>query len=181
MIGIGRLHEAKQLTEQAMQLGRKSEGRVLPDVSYPMLLQAEMLREWNELDAARTLAKEAIYGCEQIKSAALLIYLLYGHAVLLRVSLSRGELDEAYSAFQQMERIGININQYAYIAVCSRFTIIDQVRLWLACGELERATQWAEKLEIRGQHGTPFAHEQEEVARVHILLAKAQPDLALHG
>jgi LuxR family transcriptional regulator, maltose regulon positive regulatory protein len=179
MIGAGRLHEALQLTEQAIQLGNKSEGLTLPDVSYPALLQAEILREWNELDAARTLAEEAICVCEQIESPALLIYLLYGNSILLRIFLSRGELDAAHAAFQQIEYIGANMNQSVYTGVCSRFATIDQVRLWLARGELKLAMLWAERLDIGKQYGTPFAHEQAEVARVHILLAKAQPDLAL--
>ena len=59
------------------------------------------------------------------------------------------------------------------------FTIVDQVRLWLACGELDRATHWAEALDMREQHLTPFARERQEVARARILLAQDQPTAAL--
>jgi LuxR family transcriptional regulator, maltose regulon positive regulatory protein len=61
----------------------------------------------------------------------------------------------------------------------SFFTTVDQVRLWLACGELDHATRWAEELDRGERHGTPFAHEREEVACVRVLLAKNQPALAL--
>jgi LuxR family maltose regulon positive regulatory protein len=62
---------------------------------------------------------------------------------------------------------------------CSFFTTIDQVRLWLACGELDRATRWAKELDLEEPYGTLFAREREEVARARIFLATAQPNLAL--
>jgi hypothetical protein len=56
---------------------------------------------------------------------------------------------------------------------------VDQVRLWLACGELDRALDWAEELDRGERHGTAFAHEREEVACARVLLAGMQPKLAL--
>ncbi|HEX3642308.1 MAG TPA: AAA family ATPase, partial [Ktedonobacteraceae bacterium] len=52
MLGTGRLHEIYQLTQQAIQLGAQPEGLMLPDVCWPTVLQAEVLREWNQLDRA---------------------------------------------------------------------------------------------------------------------------------
>jgi len=59
--------------------------------------------------------------------------------------------------------------------VCSLFTTVDQARLWLAGGELDRAASWAGELDLAERSGSPFAREREEVARVRILLAKTQP------
>lgn len=39
--------------------------------------------------------------------------------------------------------------------------------------------RWAEELDQGEQYGTPFGHEREEVAQARILLATAQPTLAL--
>src|SRR5262249_39118453 len=50
MLGAGRLHEAQQLVQQAIELGTQPEGLLLPDVGLPTLLQADILREWNKLD-----------------------------------------------------------------------------------------------------------------------------------
>ena len=68
MLGTGRLHQTQQLTQQAILLGSKPGGFVLPVVGWPMVWQAEVLREWNQLEAARSLAEEAIQFCEQLKS-----------------------------------------------------------------------------------------------------------------
>jgi len=179
MIGAGRLHEALQLTQQTIHLGRKPGGPPLPDVGYPALFQAEILREWNQLDAASTLAKEALAQCQQSTSFTLLAHVVCGYAVLLRIALSRGDLDAASSALQELERTSTRMNQPISLHFRSFFTTIDQVRLWLACGELDRAIQWAEMLDLTEQYGTPFAHEREEVAHVRVLLAKHQPALAL--
>jgi len=181
MILTGRLHEAQGLAQQAIRLGTKAEGLMLPEVGWPAVFQAEILREWNELDAARALAEEAISLCKRIESVTSLAYLAFGYAVLLRVYLSRRELDAACSALQQFEHIGMSMNQPSYVYERSFFTTVDQVRLWLACGELDRATCWAEQLEMEEQHGLPFAHEREEVACIRVLLAKDQPARALEG
>ncbi len=71
------------------------------------------------------------------------------------------------------------MNQPISLHFRSFFTTIDQVRLWLACGELDRATRWAEELDLKERHGTPFAREREEVARARILSARKLPNLAL--
>jgi LuxR family maltose regulon positive regulatory protein len=152
---------------------------MVPAVGWPILLQADILREWNQLDAALALVEEAIPLCKQTASSISLFYSLCGYAVLLRIALSRGELDTARSALREFEHIGLSIDQDFDSYVRSHFTTVDQVRCWLACGEQDRATRWAQELDIREQHGTPFAHERAEVACIRLLLAKDQPDLAL--
>lgn len=179
MIGAGQLHEALRLTRQGVLLGTQSGDFMAPAVGWSILLQADILREWNQLDAALALIEEAISLCKQTASSISLFYCLCGYAVLLRISLSRGELDTARYALQKFECIGLNIDKDFDSYVRSHFTTVDQVRLWLACGDLDRAIRWVEQLEIREPYRTPFARERVEVAHVRILLARSQPDLAL--
>jgi ATP/maltotriose-dependent transcriptional regulator MalT len=179
MMGAGRLREVKQLTQQAIELGTLPTGSKLPDVGFPAVLQAEVLHEWNELDAARSLATEGISLYEQTNSLLSLVFLYFGYTVLVRLFLSCGDLEAAHSALQQLERLGASMNQPWCIHMHSLFTTIDQVRLWLACGELDRATRWTKELDVIEQHITPFARERQEVARARILLARDQPTAAL--
>jgi LuxR family maltose regulon positive regulatory protein len=175
----GRLHDALRLIQQATQLGTKPGGLLTPEAGHPAVWQVELLREWNQLDVAHALIEEAILLCKQSKTPTSLMYIFLGYAVLMRVSLSRSELETAYTALQEFERIGKSMNQPSYLYLRSFYTTVDQVRLWLACGELDRATRWAEELDLREQHGTPFAREREEVALVRVLLARKQSALAL--
>lgn len=179
MVGAGRLHEVQQLTQRAMLSGRKPAGDVLPEVGYPTLLQAEVLREWNQMDTALALTKEALVLCKQVKTLTSLVYLLIGYATLLHVHLSRGELDAACSVLQQIEHIGMNMNPYLYHPLCAHSIIVDRARLWITCGELDRSLRWAEQLDRGERYGNSFVREREEVAHVRVLLANKQPDLAL--
>ncbi len=179
MIGTGQLHKVQQLTHQAMLLGQQSGGIVLPEVGFASSVQADILREWNDLDAALSLAKEAILLCEQTTVLPSITYLLEGYAVLVRILLSRRDLEAAQLALQEFEHIGSSVNHHVYLEVRSHFTTVDQVRLWIACGELERAKHWVENLDLRERQGTPFAHEREDVAHIRVLLATNQSNLAL--
>ena len=180
LIGAGRLHEAEQLIQQALLQETPSGGPRLPEVGWIMILQAEILRERNELAAARALATEAISLCEPSVTVASLLFLYWGYAVQIRVCLSCGDVDGARTFLQQAEQIGRSLNQQVYLYISSSFTVIDQVRFWLACGELERATRWAEHLDVMPQlHLTSFARERQEVARARIFLVQDQPTVAL--
>ena len=144
-----------------------------------MIMQAEILHERNELASARALATEAISLCEQAVSIPALTFLFWGYAILTRVCLSHGDLDSACMFLQQTVQIGQAMNLPLYQYVHSSFTTVDQIRLWLACGALDQATHWAQKLEMKEQSLTPFAHERQEVALARILLAQDQPEAAL--
>jgi hypothetical protein len=179
LIGAGHLHEARQLTQQTIQLETPSDNPQLPWIGWVTLSQAEILREWNELAYAQSLATEAISLCEQATSLVSLLYLYWGYAVMIRVCLSCRDVGAARTFLWQAEQIGRSMNQQVYLHVHSCFTTIDQVRLWLACGELDRATRWAEELHLKECHGTPFAREREEVACARVLLAQVKPHVAL--
>jgi LuxR family maltose regulon positive regulatory protein len=178
LIGAGHLHEAEQLTQQALLLQTPSSSPQLPEEGWVMCCRAEILRGSNQLASAHSLATEAISLCEQAVSLTSLPFLYLGYTMLIRVCLSLNDLKAACTFLQQAEQIGSSMSQQVYQFYHSLFTTVDQVRLWLACGDLKRATRWAE-LDIIEQHLTPFARERQEVARARILLAKDQPMAAL--
>jgi LuxR family maltose regulon positive regulatory protein len=178
MITAGQLHEAQRLTQQAMLPGKPGEP-MLPEVGYPSSCHAEILREWNELDAALILAEEATSLYKQVQSMASLVYLLCTYTILLRVHLSHANLDAAQSTLQEAQYIGTSLSQPIYAHTCAHFMMVDQIRLWLACGELDRATHWAKNLDMTERYTNPYVREREEVAYARVLLAKHQPDLAL--
>ena len=179
LIGAGHLHEAEQLIQQAPQLETQSSGPRLLEVGWIMFCRAEILRERNQLAVARSLATEAISLCEQSVALTSLSFLHRGYAILIRVCLSCGELDAACSALQQTEQLSGYLNGHVYQFNHSLFTTVDQVRLWLARGELDRAILWAEQLEVMARPLTSFARERQEVALARILLAQDQPTAAL--
>ncbi len=180
LIAAGQLHEAQRLSQQAIEQGKQSEeGLIWPNVGWTALFQSDVLREWNKLTDARTVAEEAISLCKQTESIHTLAFLFFGYSMLLRVCLSSGELEEARFILSQLNGIGASMNQPTSLFMCSLYTLVDQIKLWLACGELDRAQSWIEELGRGRQYSSPFIHERKEVAHVRVLLAKTQPDLAL--
>jgi LuxR family maltose regulon positive regulatory protein len=179
LIGAGRLHEAEQLTQQAILLETSSGASRLPEMGWITFCRAEILRERNQLARAYSLATEAISLCEQSVSLVSLPYLYWGYAILIRVCLSRRDLKAACTLLQQAKQISASMNQQVYLHLHSCFTTVDQVRVWLACGDLDCATRWAEQLDVAEQPLTSFARERQEVARARILLAQRQPTAAL--
>jgi LuxR family maltose regulon positive regulatory protein len=179
MMGAGRLHEALKLTQQAIQLGKESERHILPDVGWPAAFQAEILREWNQLDAGLALAQEALALCQQTESLGYLKYIMTAYTVLLRLFLSCNDLEAARTALQQVERVSMSMNRPISLHFYSLYTTVDRVRLWLACGELDRATRWVQDMDLKEHFSTPFARERQEVACVRVLLANKQPMAAL--
>jgi LuxR family maltose regulon positive regulatory protein len=179
LIGAGCLHEVDRLIQQALLLQMPSGGPCLPEVGWIMIIQAEVLRERNDLASAHALATEAIALCEQSVALPSLTFLIFGYDILIRVCLSRGDVSTACIFLQQAEQMGRSMNQSVHLYNHSHFTTIDQVRLWLACGNLERATHWVEQLDLIPPPLLPFVNERQEVARARILLARDQPMAAL--
>jgi LuxR family maltose regulon positive regulatory protein len=179
LIGAGRLHEAERLTQQALLQEPPSGDPHLPEIGWITFCRAEILRERNELACAYSLAREAVSLCEQSVALTSLFFLHWGYAILIHVCLSDGDLATASMFLQRAEQIGQSMNQQIYQHQHSYFTTVDQVRLWLACGELDRATRWAEQLDVMPQHLSPFVRERQGVARARILLAKDLPTVAL--
>jgi LuxR family maltose regulon positive regulatory protein len=169
----GRLHEAWGLLEEAVVLG--NEGSALP---YPVTCnvyawQAVVLREWNRLDEALDCAQQAIQMAEQIGDPR---HRLSAYGSLLRVALSRGELQQARAALERAESAAREVSS----SFIQAFLItVEQVRFLLASGELERAALFAERLRNAEQPLVPLAREREAVALARVWLAQERPEEVL--
>ncbi|HEY4387632.1 MAG TPA: LuxR C-terminal-related transcriptional regulator, partial [Ktedonobacteraceae bacterium] len=154
----------------------RSDGSLLPESGMALIAYADVLREWNQLDAALEMGLQGISLLQQRRT---LTPFRLGCTILVHIYLSRGELDAARTALQQFDALGEKANIHLVLHTRSVYVTVDQVRLWLAEGNLARAIQWAEQLERGARPGMAFAHEREEVALVRILLARRQPTRAL--
>ena len=177
LIYQGKLREAWQVCNHAVELAREwaseAGGLLSNTVSLVYGRQAELLREWNQLDAAQELVLQGIEVAEQ---AALLSSLDLGYSALGRIHTARGNLDAAADAFTRAAKVDEQLhNPY----VQTLYLCVDQVRLWLLQGDLERASQWGEELLRTERQASVVAREREDVALVRVWLAQERPREAL--
>ena len=173
LICCGHLHEAWELLEQASTVGCRAGGFLVPSMGVILAQQAEILREWNQLDAALDFARRAIQLIDQLDAA---VDLVAAYCTLVSISLARGEYDGATLALQQVRRVEQALsNSFIY----ANYIPITRVRNWLARGELEQAIRWSQEQRETGRYTSPFAEEREAVALVRLWLAQNQPEEAL--
>jgi LuxR family maltose regulon positive regulatory protein len=169
LIMRGRLHEAWQCCERAIDLSQL-EGYSLPiEVGHVSQYQMDILREWNQLDAALALAQKVLQRDEPL-------LLSMGLPALARVHLSRGELDAAAEILQRAERVSGRMRNPYWDALHNTTT---RVRFWIANGDLEQAIRWADSVQWEKRHPAPLVRELEDMALLRILLLQHKTDEAL--
>ncbi|GHO71468.1 LuxR family transcriptional regulator [Ktedonobacter sp. SOSP1-52] len=170
----GNLHQAWQLSQQAIHALHTVEGHQPALLCWPYTYQAKILHEWNRLEEARCLAEQAIRLGEQ---AEMLAFLPFGYTILLQLALSQERWDEARNVSQQLAYVGrIMASPYR----TALWSCVDQMRFWLACGDLEQARHWAKNLQREAPLVSSLAREKQSVAFARLLLAESQPEYALH-
>jgi LuxR family maltose regulon positive regulatory protein len=196
----GKLQAAERLFAQAINMGYQQDRLAHSSTALACVYEADLLREWNRLDEALATAQKGLEIAGEVWSPMLRLGGV--HHVLARLHLSRGELDEAASALGAIPAYGmrelpaiVHPAETAKEIAGIRFRYlhpwcadVERVRLWLACGEVERAVGWAEERKRLRQadfivHGrfypAPYRRDCEDMARARIALALSRPDEAL--
>jgi LuxR family maltose regulon positive regulatory protein len=170
---LGRLHEAWRILQQTFQLEGEQREFQPQFICWAYICQAEILREWNQLDDA---LENALQGIKFGEQTGYTTFLCLGYTVQMRIHLARAELDAAQTAMWQAE---LAIKQLNSPYLRAQLALIDRVSLWLARGELENAVHWARELVQSERSSSLLVREREETARVRVLLAQQCPDEAL--
>ena len=169
----GRLHEAWRLLEQAVELANAGSALPYLEMSWVSACQALVLREWNRLEEAQDFAQQTVQIAEHIDEP---MQRLHAYGSLLRVALSRGELEEAREALVRAESAAREVGS-SYLQA---FVItVERVRFLLASGEREQAASLAERLQRSDQPLVPLAREREAVALARVWLAQGRPEEVL--
>jgi LuxR family maltose regulon positive regulatory protein len=176
----GRLCQAMRTYRQARQLASGPDGRPLPLAGVVLIGMGELLREWNDLDAATRHLTEGIELCQQWGE----ILAFDGYISLARVRWAQGDADSALDLFQKVAQLA---RRFDVTEMDDWLVAAQQARLWIAQGNLEAANQWAaeQRRHVGGQTEDTsysfFVHEWEQftLARLFIVQDKAQEALAL--
>ena len=180
----GRLHEARALYERALELGTDSKGRYHPVVTKALVGLADVLREWNDLEAAADLTQRSIELARrwsEIMSAS-------GYLILTRVRLAQGDLNGAVESIEQAQRL---VAAWDISEIDDSFADVIQTRVWSAQGDFNALERWMERRGLtreavaaslardEGQVPPDYVQQVEYAALARFHIARQKPDEAL--
>jgi LuxR family maltose regulon positive regulatory protein len=141
-------------------------------VGWLLGIWGEVLAELNQLDRATELSKR---GAELSTHGGDLLYEVMNTLCLVRVLFSSGNMADAQVVIDAMKNLA---QENALPHWASSQLLAWQARLWLARGNLEQASQWAQALESEPEKELSYPHELEYIALARVLIAQGKPDEA---
>ncbi len=158
----GRLHQAMESYQEAVQIAASEDGRRLPVAGYAFVYMAGVCCEWNDLETA---ARYSLEGADLCKRVGYIMDQVVGYANLARVRLAQRDLNGAHDACQNAKKLSQMMKGYVY---ARRWVEDCQVRLWLAQGNLDAAARWVQESGLGVDDELNFQRDIE-----HIILARA--------
>jgi LuxR family maltose regulon positive regulatory protein len=168
----GRLRQAAEIYRQAQRLAAERGARFFGSIGLVDAGLSEVLREWNDLEAARRLVVDSIARMAGWGSPA---DLLLATTSLIQVEAARGDLPAAWDALARAEEL---IRAHLIFPRLIKAVEICRVKLWLARGALDQAEEWAREAQP-GTRGTVVIREAEEIGLARLRIARRQSDEAL--
>ena len=162
----GHLRQAAQQYEEVLQLAQTWGIPNAPAASYALVGLGHVWCEWNDLEVATRYAQDAL---ERGRQTDLAEVLLQGHLVLMRVHQARGDLE---SALAELDLLGPIVRRLG--AKAQDWVNALRVPMWLAQGDTEAASRWAESYVGDAQE----LHPAVRVGLARVWLAQGQPDKA---
>jgi LuxR family maltose regulon positive regulatory protein len=156
-VAQGRLHQASQTYRRALQLADEQveqSRQSSPIVGAVYINMGEVMREWNDLDAA---LHHVLKGIELGQPGGDLRAITIGHFALARVYQAQGDMERSDQAIQQAAQFAQQSNITWLISKVAAY----QARLWLARNNLSAAVRWTQQCGLNLSHQIGFQREGE--------------------
>jgi len=169
----GRLHQAAETFHEAIEFKYRRTDIKIPYASTASIYLANILREWNELEAAMVHLEE---GIEIGIPAQMVDAVASGHAVMACVYLAQGELDAAIAACQKAERLIKDVPDLEAEATAIMFE--SRIKLLLAQNNLSEAQRLVQDKGLSVNDEIKSFHDSTYIvfARVLIYQGRQNPD-----
>lgn len=164
----GHLREAADVCRQALELAMER-GHRLPASGVAHVGMGELLREWDELDAATDHLRQGIELGERGGDVELVID---GHLALARTQQALGDDARAAETLRSAERLAIKQGTDAWLARVKAW----QARLWVAQNDRWAATRWSEACGISAEGELSYPREFEHITLARVLIAQDRHD-----
>jgi LuxR family maltose regulon positive regulatory protein len=161
----GQLRQAATTYRRTLELAAGHGLAATPAVGVAQVGMGEVLREWNDLEAADDLLREGIARCAGVGGLAEVA--LEGCLTLARVLQARGDTAGALAAFDRAEALG-----YAgHVPQSAERVATARVRLWLTTTpvNLAEAMRWAKARRTDEQFGYTALLARLTLARLRLM------------
>jgi LuxR family maltose regulon positive regulatory protein len=152
----GLLHRAVETQKQALELAHEPGGQPIPIAGMAYVGLAEVLYEWNDLDAAQ---HNAMQGIKLLELGGFPYYRIIGLTILARVHQAWGDLDRAMDMIHEAKRLA---QKYQKTPINSMINVM-RVQHYVAQGNIEAAYRWARAHCLNLDDGLENAPEVEQI------------------
>lgn len=161
-----KLKAAEKTFQQAISLAQGPSGLQSPIAGYPLAKLSELSLEWNHLDQARDLATSGVKLCTLLGHVDLIAE---AYIALPRVQLVDEDFIGVRGTLNQIEQLSLQTKLDPWVlgwfADC-------RVRLWLATGELDQASYWAELSGLSVGDEFSFHYDLHHINLARVLVAQ---------
>jgi len=180
---LGELHKAEVYYLQAIELATDAQGRRLPVSCRPLAGLGDLKREWNDLETATQYLIEAV----NLSKFWMRAGFMHFAPPLIRVRMAQGEWDEAQKIIDQARKAAA---EFTITQIDDYMVEMLQATLWVLKGNLDEATRWVERFNIKesivqlpasGAEAYNILHirKYEQLVLARLYLAQHEPGEAL--
>jgi LuxR family maltose regulon positive regulatory protein len=167
-VAAGRLREGAAAYRQAIRLAGRTHLRARMGAHWHL---SQILREWNDLDAAEEHARQGTAICAQIGEA---LSLPEGHLLIARILAARGDFAAATQALEQAHDGARQVGRDPFV----RLLATEAARIWLRQARLAEAGRWAATCDLPLDAPPPYERQFEYLTLVRVRLAQRLPGAA---
>jgi LuxR family transcriptional regulator, maltose regulon positive regulatory protein len=170
----GRLQDSIEPTKYGQTYIEKCDPRRVTVAGLAYIGQANLLREWNELEQAETITRKALALCEPWVNPSSTAGC---YTLLARILMDQGKFAEAG---QVLNLAAEAIRGRMPLAEVISDLNAARVAFWLASSQLSTASHWAQQFEQSLQPNQPFSipGEQDQITLARVHLAEGKIDIA---
>lgn len=165
----GKLHRAAATCQEVIALAGNyviERGQRLPVTGHAFIRMSDVLREWNDLDAATHYARDGLELCKQWGQAD---GILEGYLHLARALQESGDVDGAHNAMQRAKQVANEVSPWF-----ESYTAARQAKLWLFQGDNEEVTRWAQTNGMSADDSVSFQYAFNYLVLTRLLITEGQ-------
>jgi LuxR family maltose regulon positive regulatory protein len=164
----GFLHQAADTYMQMQHVLAKRGVQLAAVAGNTCVGMGELMREWNDLDAAVQQLREGIEHGQQVAAVRIL---LPGYVSLARALWALGDADGALSAIQEAMHVWeeYHVRRLWGVPPVSAY----QARLWLAQGDVASTVQWAQEQGLCADGEISYQREVDHLTLARLLITQS--------